>query len=209
MFGIGSFNPFNMISQLALGIATGGMSLMASFAMQIASSLAQQVIQQVGQQLGLPQGAIDMALGAFGEASGLPLNGGNFGGAVNQAAEQFGASPVQQAQLAETTGNAFNQLVTTAGAAAQEAEATSGDGSADSFLVALAKALGKVLDGKMTDMKNLAEEMNQVGDSSQSKLGSLSGELNAVGQEVNILSNALKSTIETLGRAQADLAKKQ
>jgi hypothetical protein len=66
-----------------------------------------------------------------------------------------------------------------------------------------------VLDSKMTQMKDLAEQMNQVGNSDQSQLGSLSGELNAIGQEVGILSNALKSTIETLGRAQSDLAKKQ
>lgn len=214
MFGIGGFNPFNMVSQIALGVATGGMSLMASFAMQIASSLAQQLIQQVGQQLGLPQGAIDMALGAFSSASGLPLDGGNIGGAVDGAVQQFGGSPVDQANLANTTNDAFNQLVTTAGRAADEARPTEGSegtsgGGGDSFLVALAKALGTVLDGKMTQMKDLAEEMNQVGNSEQSQLGSLSGELNAVGQEVGILSNALKSTIETLGRAQADLAKKQ
>lgn len=207
--GIGG-SLFSSISQIALGAMTGGMSLIASFAMQIASSLAQQLIQQVGQQLGLPQGAIDTALNAFSAASGLPLNGAGTGSILNDVAQAFNGSPVEQAQLGNQVNDAFNQLVTTAGAAASASEeASEGSEGGESFLVALAKALGKVLDGKMTRMKELSEEMNQVGDSSQSKLGSLSGELNAVGQEVGILSNALKSSIETLGRAQADLAKKQ
>jgi hypothetical protein len=209
MFGIGGFNPLNMVSQLAVGMMTGGMSLIAQFAMQIVGQIAQQFIQQLGQQMGLPQGAINTALGAFSEASGLPLSDIGIGGAVGQAAQQFGASPAEQGQLEAQANNELTELVTTAGSAASEAEESEGGEGADSFLVALAKALGRVLDGKMTKMKDLSEQMNQVGDSSQSKLGSLSGELNAVGQEVNILSNALKSTIETLGRAQADLAKKQ
>jgi hypothetical protein len=207
--GIGG-SLFSSISQIALGAMTGGMSLIAQFALQIASQVAQQFIQQFGQQLGLPQGAIDTALQAFSEASGLPLSNQGIGGAVGEAAQQFGGSPTQQAELENQANDALDQLITTAGQSASGSEETSeGSGEGDSFLVALAKALGKVLDGKMTRMKELSEQMNQVGDSSQSQLGSLSGELNAVGQEVGILSNALKSSIETLGRAQADLAKKQ
>ncbi len=213
MFGIGSFNPFNMVSQIALGIASGGMSLIASFALQIASAMAQQLISSLGQALGLPQSATDAALRAFSEASGLPLDG-NLAAATGAAAQQFGGSPVDQARFTNNVNDQFNRLVTTAGRAAAEAEEAgrsngSRGGGGESFLVALAKALGKVLDEKMTKMKNLAEEMNQVGNSDQAQLGSLSGELNAVGQEVNILSNALKSTIETLGRAQGELARKQ
>lgn len=209
MFGIGGFNPINMISQLAVGMMTGGMSLIAQFAMQIVSQIAQQFIQQLGQQMGLPQNAINSALGAFSEASGLPLSNLGVNGAVAQAAQQFGASPAEQGRLEAQANDELSRLITTAGQSANGAEESEGREGGESFLVALAKALGKVLDNKMTKMKELAEQMNQVGNSNQSQLGSLSGELNAVGQEVNILSNALKSTIETLGRAQADLAKKQ
>lgn len=206
--GIGG-SLFSSISQIALGAMTGGMSLIAQFAMQIASQIAQQFIQQLGQQMGLPQNAIDTALRAFSEASGLPLSNLGINGAVAQAAQQLGASPAEQGRLEAQANDELNRLITTAGQSANGAEESERSEGGDSFLVALAKALGKVLDSKMTKMKQLAEQMNQVGNSDQSRLGSLSGELNAIGQEVNILSNALKSTIETLGRAQADLAKKQ
>lgn len=208
----GGLNPANLISQVALAAMTGGSSIIAQMAMQIATQVASQVIEQVGQQLGLPPAIIDMAQGAMyaaaGNAAGAAQEYGSAAGGlqsmVSDIAGQLQGSPSQQGELQREVEDIVDQLVQSATSQSENTKGSKGD----SFLVALAKALGKVLDDKMTKMKDLSEEMNQTDNSDKSKLGSLGGELSAVGQEVKILSEALNNSIKSLGEAQSTLARK-
>ncbi len=102
-----------------------------------------------------------------------------------------------------------------------------------SLLMKIAVLLGKMLDEKMTDMANLAGEIGQLGQQNgkdlrhfgkvtasntarfeaiktenQSKLGELTGRLQGLGQEVGLLSNAISSTIKSIGEGATTLARK-
>lgn len=211
----GGFNPINMVSQVALGALTGGTSIIAQMAMQIATQVASQVIEQVGQQLGLPQPIIDGAQGMLAATTGNPaLAAQEFGSAadgvrqsIQDAGNAFNSSPSEVGQFQREVSDIVRDLVQQGTNSAEHQKGTTSS-KGDSFLVALAKALGSVLDEKMTKMKDLADDMNQTDNSDQSRLGSLGGELSAVGQEVKSLSEALNNSIKSLGEAQATLARK-
>ena len=84
-----------------------------------------------------------------------------------------------------------------------EAKSTKGD----SFLVALAKALGKVMDNKMGQMKAKTDQLGGL-DSKDSKYGQLTAEIQALGQEMNMVSQALNNSIKSIGEAGSALARK-
>ena len=115
----GGFNPISMVSQLAMGVMTGGTSLIAQLAMQIVSQVAKEVIGQIGQQLGLPKPAIDAALGAFDAASGNAAGAAqNFAGAAGGSVAdilsafggQQGASPASIGQATREIHQATQEL---------------------------------------------------------------------------------------------------
>ena len=93
------------------------------------------------------------------------------------------------------------------------------------FLVSLAVAMGKVLDNKMNQLQRLTKEMNGVGEKQAafgkvdeknqgkfqalgSEIQSISSLLQGVSQEMNVLSQALKTSIDSVGQGQATLARK-
>ena len=102
-----------------------------------------------------------------------------------------------------------------------------------SFLMKFALLLGKTIDNKTDDMMKLAREMNQKSESisdiqapedkddvkgnsefqkqlaqTNSELGQMSSMLNALGKEIQTLQEALKSSLDAIGQAQAGLARK-
>ena len=101
-----------------------------------------------------------------------------------------------------------------------------------SFLMKFALLLGSTIDKKTDDMMKLAREMNQKSDSlgdiqtagkkdtkgqqefqkqlsqTNSELGQMSSMLNALGKEIQTLQEALKSSLDAIGQAQAGLARK-
>lgn len=216
----GSINPVNLAAQAALAAATGGTSLIASTAMRLMSSVGQQVIQQLGQKLGLPQGAIDLAQGAFcaeaGDWAGAASNaseaasdfvsaaGGGYGDQndVNSAAQDT------IKQLVDQANDAFNQ------SSADDSKANGkGKGGGDSFLVAFAKALAKTMDSKMQRMMDLSKQVDQQTQSANSSgkapvISQMTAEISALGQEVGFISQALNNSVKSLGDAASTLARK-
>lgn len=195
-------NPLS-IAQLAMGPA-GWASLAARTLM---SAIGQQVIQQLGEKLGLPQSTIDMAQGAFcasmGDKAGLRQN---LQEAIGGFAEQFNASPAEQGDANRQVEDAINKMVSgmadgedakAARAGGKGAKGTSGQ----SWLMALAEALGKKLDKQAAEMSKMADQITD-------KTPSLTAKFGAKSQEFGILMNATTNAIKTVGEGLANSARK-
>jgi len=217
----GGFNPVSLVSQVALGVATGGTSMLMEAALStVVSQIGQQVIGQLGQQLGLPQSVVGLAQGAFAGALGDEQGAAqDFEGAIQSAISQFQASPSDVGQFQQASDNFASQLNQLAQAGYKSATDESNDaagfasggGGKGSIFMKIAIALGKLMDQKMTDMADTTDQIGQLGtvdNSNQSHLSELTGKLQGLTQEIGLLSNALTNTLKSLGDASATLARK-
>ena len=118
-------------------------------------------------------------------------------------AEQSGAQVRYLQRTAEDVAQSWTNSILESVRDGGEGKSTKGD----SFLVALAKALGKVMDGKMGQMKAKTDELGGL-DSKDSKYGQLTAEIQALGQEMNMVSQALNNSIKSIGEAGSTLARK-
>jgi hypothetical protein len=218
----GGFNPVSLVSQVALGVATGGTSLLMEAALStVVSQIGQQVIGQLGQQLGLPQSVIGMAQGAFAGALGDEQGAAqDFEGVMQNVTSQFQSTPSDVGQFQQASDNFGSQLNQLAQAGMQATSDQSNDsagfasgsgGAKGSIFMKIAIALGKLMDQKMTDMADTTDQIGQLGtvdNSNQSHLSELTGKLQGLTQEIGLLSNALTNTLKSLGDASATLARK-
>lgn len=217
----------NFAIQGALGVATGGASLMVTTALKgFMMAVGDQVLQNIGQKLGLPQPIIDMAQAAFHSAAGDPggavqnlseaagglagsVGGGNFEAGELQRQGFDAANWLQEQVLDRLQGGVDEEGQQTGGAKAKQA-AAKGGASGESFLMKLALAMGKTIDKKMDEMLKTAKEIDgakSAGDDSQ--ITQLSAKMTALGQEVSIMTNALNTSLKSLGEASSTLARKQ
>lgn len=210
----GGFNPVNMISQVALAAVTGGASIVAQIAMQVVSQIAQEVIQSVGQQLGLPQGIIDAAKTTFqgalaggvgGAVAGAVSGGLSSNGMLRQIAEDNGASPVETAQFegsADGVREALNQQIQSGDFENIKRSSGSGGGKGGAgWIMAMAEALGKQLNGMAEDMESLAGQISK-------DTPDLTTKFSALSQQFSILFNAASTAIKSVGEGMAQAARK-
>jgi hypothetical protein len=214
-------NPATLL-QLAAGPAGW-----ASLAMRtIGTAIAQQVIQQIGQKLGLPPAIINMAQQAFSAASGTgDLGQQTIKQAVSSFAEKAGMSLVQAGQLERTANDSADKIVSKLSQSSIDEEGeVSAKGGKMSFLVALAKAMGKLMDKKAQQMQDISTKISDAVDGSKAgeingvdgsknssestKLSSQTALLQAFGQELSILSNAFSQTAKSFGEANTTNARK-
>jgi hypothetical protein len=213
----------NMISQLALAAATGGTSMLAMTALKtIGSQIAMQLIQKLGQQMGLPPSMINLAQAAFASASGQPgLAQQNIGEAVRDFVGEMDLRPSEagamQRELQGASDKSFNNLMEIVG---KYKKASGGDDEeSGSFLVALAKALGKVMDKKSAQIQEKSDTISAIADSNvkttseegkkqQQKLSSETTLLQAYSQELSFIANAATTAIKSIGEAQVTLGRK-
>ena len=205
-------NPATLM-QLAMGPAGW-----ASIAMRtMMTAVAQQVIQQVGQKLGLPSSVINMAQQAFAATSGTGgLGQLNVAQAASSLAQQFGLSPAQEGQLAREGDDAVSKLVDSMIKKARQGgkeEASEGEAGANgkggSRLVALAKALGTLIDGKMDDIIKKSKELDADKKNNKGEnQATISAEIQALSQEISFISNALNNSIKSIGEALTTMARK-
>jgi len=237
VFGIGGGGGplggiVNLALQGALGVATGGASLLVTTALKgLMMSIGDQLLQNIGQQLGLPQSAIDLAQAAFHGAAGDPggamQNIGEASQGLGLAAglDQFGTGEIErnafnivdqlQKNVQERLENGSDEDGNVRGNAKTRAAGSAAVGG-ESFLVRLALALGKAIDAKMDeqlkiageidDAKNKAEGGDKGADSNITQQGA---KLTALGQEITILSNALNTALKSIGESVSTLARKQ
>ena len=213
MFGA-SFNPANLVSQAALAMATGGTSLIVSqIVRQVVSQIAQQIIQQIGQQMGLPQGVIDMAQGAV--AGGL----GDFQGAAQnyqEAGESFAqqffpnatASERGQIDQGEDTirQSMADWIARSSGGSDEDGNprgiAQGRVGGGQSWLMALAKALGAQLNAAQNELERTMDGTNW-------KKADQVAEFQAQSQQFALFMNTATNVIKTVGESLSTMARKQ
>ncbi len=208
-----SFNPLNTVSQLALASVTGGTSLIVSQIVgQIASKIGQQLIQQFGQQMGLPQGAIDMAQGAFAGAVGD--TGGaiqNYQEAGSSFAEQYfpGASPQQQGEVERGTDTIAKSMADWMAANAPGGSDENGNPKGlsagrggGSWLMALARALGNQLNAAQAKLERTMDGTNW-------EKSDQVAEFQAMSQEFALFMNTATNVLKTVGESLSTMARKQ
>jgi hypothetical protein len=205
MFNIGSLarslvNPIS-IAQLALGPAGW-----ASLAMRtLGPQLAMNLLQQVGQRMGLPQQSIDLAQGIFASAMGQPgLAQQNLAQSV-AGIMQGGFSAREIAQTQREAASIVRQMTDTMLERLRNGDDREEGGvrGGESRLVALARALGKVMDGKMNEMIDIGNKIDK-----SDKTGELSAQMQALSQELALVASALNNTIKSVGEANTNMARK-
>jgi hypothetical protein len=201
------FNPVSALSMAArIAPFAAGPAGIASFAAtQLTSRIGQQAIQMLGNMVGMPQASIDLAQGAFAASHG-DFNGAarNMSEAVSGFGEMFNASRADQDQATQQLEDALNKMVSNMAdgddAKAARAGGKGGKGG-QSWLMALAEALGKKLDKMARDMSSMADQITD-------KTPSLTAKFGAKSQEFGILMNAATNAIKTIGEAEANSARK-
>jgi hypothetical protein len=210
-------NPMSLM-QLAMGPAGW-----ASLAMKtIGSQIAMNVIQRLGQQMGLPQPMIDLAQAAFANASGQPgLARQNISEAVRGFVGQMDLRPSEagamQRELQGSGDKSFDKLMEIVGKYKKKAGGE--EEESGSFLVALAKAMGKVMDKKAAQIQEKSDTISAIANSDtkttseegkkeQQKLSSETTLLQAYSQELSFISNAATTAIKSIGEAQVTLGRK-
>jgi hypothetical protein len=228
MFGI-KLN-FATIAQLGLAAMTGGTSLLATTALKtIGSQIAMSLIQKLGEQMGLPPSMINLAQAAFASASGQPgLVKQNIAEAVRDLVGELDLRPSEagqlQRELMSASDKSMGNLMEIVGKSKKKAASASEEEEGGSWLVALARAMGKVLDNKAAQMKEQSKEVSKYANmevkkdskggltedsqENQNKLSSASTLLQAYGQEMSFISNAATNVLKSMGEAQATLARK-
>jgi hypothetical protein len=198
-------NPATLL-QLAMGPAGW-----ASIAMRtVMTAVAQQVIQQVGQRMGLPQSVIGLAQTAFTAASGTgDLGKLTVANAVSQLGQQFGLTPTQEGQLAREANDVVGKLVDSMlKKVRQSGKEEAGSSEGESRLVALAKALGNLIDKKMDDIIAKSKSLDADKANGGKQQATISAEIQALSQEISFISNALNNSIKSIGEALTTMARK-
>jgi hypothetical protein len=175
------------------------------------------VIQQLGQKLGLPSSVINMAQQAFSASSGTGgLGQMNISQAASSLAQQFGLNPSQEGQLARDADDVVSKLVDSMIKKARQGgkeEASEGSeasgGGSGSRLVALAKALGALIDKKMDDIIKKSKELDADKKNNKGEnQATISAEIQALSQEISFISNALNNSIKSIGESLTTMARK-
>lgn len=217
------FNPIN-IAQVMMGPAGWASLAMRTLGPQIAMNL----IQRLGQQMGMAQPMIDLAQAAFANSIGQPgLMRQNINEAVLGFTQQMDLRPSEAGQLrrelqtsTDRSFAAMEQIVQNMAMRGlrEEGEGAEGGGS---VLMRIARALGQLMDQKMGELATKADQLGRLGTQSgmrtrdggfnaagQGRFGQLSAEVQALGQELSYLSQAVSSTIKSIGEASATVARK-
>jgi hypothetical protein len=217
----GGFNPINLASQVALGVATGGSSIALQLAVQVGQQVVRSAIQEVAQQIGLPPMMTNMALAAFDGATG------NYGQALQdgQASIQSQLSDLQSATGANSTqmGEIQNQLddlgditrqlvLSQAQDAAQSSTDEDGNrgsarskahsGGGESWLQVLAEVLGNKLSQASEQFKADADALDWKDPAEATKF-------TAETQELGMLFQSISSAIKSIGEGEKALATRQ
>lgn len=197
----GGLNPVNIASQVAVGVATGGTSIIAQMAMQVVSAVGQQVIQQLGDQLGLPQPVIDGAqgvlAGAVGDTHGARQN---YQEAIDGLGDAMDGLPSDIGDLQRRAEDAVNDLVRGLSEGEDFKQAKAG-GKGGGWLMAMAEALGAKLNEMASEMEQMAGQISKDTPDLTAKFGALT-------QQFSMLFNATSNSIKTVGEGMAQAARK-
>lgn len=197
---IGGFNPVSLLATAALGPLGGIASQLLT---QLTSAIGQQLLQQLGDKLGLPQSTIDAAQGAFagsiGDFQGAQTNLQEL---IAQVGDLTGASPTE---VGEAQSELDNQIADQAVAASESQEGKEAKASGGgSWLMAIARALGKTADKLAKEMDTMSKNLGEGENKASENL-----KFSAKSQEFSQFFNSANTVLKALGEALAAGARKQ
>jgi hypothetical protein len=169
--------------------------------------LADLVNQKVGEALnGLKNHGVDPSVQEHAEQQ----YGDAFKDFADQLAQQIIDSVREQMKKGQESTDSDGNKKTTG--------SKGGKASAESWLTAIAKAMGQVMGDKARKLVDLSDRIantNPKGNSSEAKqeaaaqMQKLNAEFQATSQEFNLLQNTFSTSIKTIGEAMASVARKQ
>jgi hypothetical protein len=204
---------FKAVLPLALGALTGGASLAFMAQQSLMQTMGQQVIGMLAKQLGIPAGFAMQAFNGLTGASGAMLN---LGQAVDNFARAAGLSPKQAGDFGREMRAVMDDILKGAYEGGKKDGGSTSEGK-ESFLVAFAKAMGKAMDAKMDKMMEISGKIDtatkeanasSTEDKKQAVIGQLSAEMQGLSQELNLLSQALSTSVKAAGEAMSTVARK-
>lgn len=203
-----NFSSIMQIAEIALAAETGGASLaIGEAATQAFQQVATQALGSALQSSGSGGSGMSSILDAFG--AGFDAATGNVGGEsqeISQLASDVTNSAYQNGGLASSQSNlaqAMEQFISSMGS--QQNSGGSQGGNGDSWLVALARALGSVLGQKAQEIQTLSNQIpGESGDANKfnQDLTLLQGK----SQEYGILANAVSEVLKSLGQGLQGIA---
>lgn len=211
-------------------------AVVSAVAQQVIQQIGQKLGLPEG-VINMAQQAFSAASGGGNNALGGLLNGAAGGTAntlgrvatiadtVKQIGDAAGISATDQGQITrqaeEASARMVDQVMRTIGKKNGESEEAEGSESGGgSVLMRIARALGKAMDEKMDSMAKKGDQIGNLGSNGsltkdgnfnakgQSQYGKLTGEMSALGQELGMLSQALSSTLKSIGEAGSTVARK-
>ncbi len=202
-----NFSSIMQIAEIALAAETGGASLaIGEAATQAFQQVATQALGSALQSSGVGGSGMSSILDAFG--AGFDAATGNVGGEsqeISQLASDVSNSAYQNGGLASSQSSlaqAMEQFISSMGS--QQGSGSQG-GNGDSWLVALARALGSVLGQKAQEIQTLSNQIpGESGDANKfnQDLTLLQGK----SQEYGILANAVSEVLKSLGQGLQGIA---
>jgi len=188
----GGISPMSIAAEAALGVETGGISVLAEMAaQQVMLSASQQIVAQLGQESGLSQSIISTAQDLVGG------NGDSLSQAISSYGEQAGLSTTEQGSLQNEVESIIQGFVQQSG----QSNGTQHSGkSSGSWLVALAEALGKVADQQADKVTSEAGQLTGQNDK-PSDVYRVQGDSQLLNLEMSSFTDVIKTLGEALGQA--------
>lgn len=231
MFGIDGSNLMS-IASIAGAALTGGSSLMMMAATQAASQVGSQALGNAMESLGFDSGIIDMALNAF--QSGFAMGSGNFA-AMSAEVQELAQSIIQEANnqgaggaftgdldraindMQDATQQILQSLIDARRDAEQGEDVLGGagaDGEGQSWLVAIAEALGEQMGKHAANMVEYANDMNNLtggGDDPEAarEFAAVQAKMQGEAQMFSIASQTMSTTVKAIGEGLSGVARKQ
>lgn len=162
---------------------------------------------------------------AYREASGglepnSPAGGGSLSDQVNNFADAAGATDTERGDLQRQVSDLqdlVNKLVSQANENDSQKASEGKPGKADSWLVAIAKAMGATAGRIASDMVKLSNDIGNVktgGSQDQQQeaakqMQQLNAEFQAQSQMLNLVSNSISTGLKSIGEAMTTIARKQ
>ncbi|HEY0179231.1 MAG TPA: hypothetical protein VGC30_06320 [Dokdonella sp.] len=212
----------------AIGSVVGGLvgGPIGSMVGQALGGLLNQVFGQALSSSGLDQstqeGLLSQYRDSFRETSGLEpaQTSGSPAQAVDDFADAAGATDAQRGDLQRQVADLqsmVNNLVAQANENDSSSAADSKPGKGDSWLVAIAKAMGATAGKIASDLVHLSTEIGNVktgGDESQQQeaakqMQELNAQFQAQSQMLNLVSNSISTGLKSIGDAMTTIARKQ
>jgi hypothetical protein len=206
-----NFNSILNVGMFAAGFFTGG-ATWAALGQQLLSQVATQAFSSALDQLGVGGPLKDLALNAFSEgAAGSADGAGIFDqellDTVRNAANHQGADGQYTGEL-DRAQQDLAKDITQFLAESYGRKDAEGSGGSDSWLVAMAKAMGRMAGDKAQKMKDLSTKLEGL-DQDAKEYNETLFELQGSSQEYNLMTSAFSQVIKSVGEGLAQLARKQ